>query len=105
MSPSKKIIVTGAAGFIGSSICEYLLQMGSRVIGIDSLTDYYDIRLKRANLESLASYPGFSFIEKSILNVDWPNLHEEVDTVYHQAAQAGATLSGMYSRLNIFSRH
>jgi nucleoside-diphosphate-sugar epimerase len=93
MADTKKILVTGAAGFIGSSICDQLLQMHCQVIGIDSLTDYYDTRLKHTNLQSLVSHPDFTFIEKSILDINWPVILDGVDTVYHQAAQAGVRAS------------
>jgi UDP-glucuronate 4-epimerase len=54
----KTILVTGAAGFIGSHTAEALLQRGDRVVGLDNLNDYYDPARKRANLEELAALPG-----------------------------------------------
>jgi UDP-glucuronate 4-epimerase len=57
------ILVTGAAGFIGFHVAERLLRRGEEVIGIDCLTPYYDVRLKRARLAGLRQRPGFRFFE------------------------------------------
>jgi len=89
----RKIIVTGVAGFIGSSLAERLLQEGAAVIGVDCLTDYYDVRIKRANLAPLLARDAFTFIERPILEVAWAPLLEGCATVYHQAAQAGVRAS------------
>ncbi len=88
-----KVIVTGAAGFIGSNLAETLLQQGFEVIGIDHVNDYYDQTLKRQNLASLKKFDGFEFIEDDIQNLDWDKLYEDVSVVYHQAAQAGVRAS------------
>ena len=55
------ILLTGSAGFIGYKTCEFLLQQGYTVIGIDNLNDYYDIRLKEWRLEQLKRFPNFQF--------------------------------------------
>jgi UDP-glucose 4-epimerase len=86
-------IVTGAAGFIGSHLAEALLKQGERVIGIDNLNDYYDPTLKRRNLAVLQEYPDFIAITKDIESLDWPVLLEDVQFLYHQAAQAGVRAS------------
>lgn len=86
-------IVTGAAGFIGSHLAEFLLKKGERVIGIDDLNDYYNPNLKRRNLASLQDYPNFSFLEANIQDLDWPSLLVGVEVIYHQAAQAGVRSS------------
>ena len=57
------IIVTGAAGFVGMHVAERLLARGESVLGIDSINDYYDPRLKRARLERLGRREGFRFAE------------------------------------------
>lgn len=94
MNQSAIYIVTGVAGFIGSSLAEALLEQGCRVIGVDCLTDYYDERIKRNNLEPLqAAGDRFQFIQKPILEVDWPPLLEGCTAVFHQAAQAGVRAS------------
>ena len=62
----KNIVVTGCAGFIGSSISSELLSLGFTVLGIDSLSSYYDINIKRANLRYLGSFEKFHFLKKSI---------------------------------------
>ena len=86
-------IVTGAAGFIGSHLAETLLKQGEQVIGIDQFNDYYDPQLKRQNISYLLKYPSFQLIEGDIQNLDWPNLLQKVEVVYHQAAQAGVRAS------------
>lgn len=86
-------IVTGVAGFIGSHLAEALLEQGSKVIGIDQINNYYDSQLKHNNLASLKQYPGFKFIKANIQDLDWQNLLQSVDVVYHQAAQAGVRAS------------
>lgn len=90
---SPKIIVTGAAGFVGSTLATHLLADGARVIGVDCLTDYYDTRIKERNLAPLLENPNFEFIRKPILEVDWAPLLKGCSTVYHQAAQAGVRAS------------
>ena len=56
-----RILVTGAAGFIGFTLARRLLEAGHRVVGVDNLSPYYDVRLKQARLEQLEQRPGFSF--------------------------------------------
>ena len=56
-----KILVTGAAGFIGFHLSKHLLERGDEVIGLDNLNDYYDVTLKKDRLKQLLEKPGFSF--------------------------------------------
>ena len=56
-----RVLVTGAAGFIGMHVCERLLARGDEVVGVDNLNDYYDVTLKHARLARLTSKAGFSF--------------------------------------------
>ena len=87
-----KILVTGAAGFIGSYVAEMLLRRGDDVIGLDNLNAYYDPALKRARLERLEEFPGFRHAKLNI--EDRPAMEalfaeERPARVVHLAAQAG----------------
>ncbi len=97
------ILVTGAAGFIGYHVCQYLLQRNETVIGIDNLNDYYDVRLKEARLEQLNAHQNFEFCRLDIANREamesFVKLHPDVDRIVHLAAQAGVR----YSFLNPFA--
>ena len=88
-----KVLVTGVAGFIGSHIAEALLASGRDVVGIDSMTDYYDVRLKQRNLDLLTPHDGFRFVPESINETNLDALFDGVETVFHQAAQAGVRAS------------
>ena len=75
---SKAVLVTGAAGFIGMQVCERLLARGEAVVGVDSLTPYYDPALKRARLNYLRQYAGFSFHETDLADAEGrPDLRVE----------------------------
>ncbi|MEC4749119.1 NAD-dependent epimerase [Methylomicrobium sp. Wu6] len=91
-----KVLVTGVAGFIGASLCGKLLGRGDEVVGIDNLNDYYDVNLKTARLDLLASYEKFKFIKLDIADrtaVDALFQQERVQRVAHLAAQAGVRYS------------
>ena len=60
---NKKILVTGAAGFIGFHLCRRLLEKGDQVVGLDNLNPYYDVRLKEDRLRKLEGMEKFSFSE------------------------------------------
>jgi UDP-glucuronate 4-epimerase len=90
------ILVTGAAGFIGSYVCRALLERGAAVLGVDDLNAYYSPALKRARLATLEGAKGFRFVELDI--ADHEALfglaeHDQVETVVHLAAQAGVRYS------------
>jgi len=85
-------LVTGAAGFIGSSITDRLLADGVRVTGVDMFTDYYDVTLKRRNVEGALRHPKFSLVDLDLGTADLSEL-PEVDVVFHQAAQPGVRAS------------
>ena len=93
MGAEHKVVITGVAGFIGSSIAERLLASGAQVIGVDCLTDYYSEKIKLNNLKPLLASENFQWIRKPILEVDWKPLLEGCRTVFHQAAQAGVRAS------------
>ncbi len=86
-------IVTGVAGFIGSHLAEALLEQGAKVIGIDQFNNYYSPQLKQNNIVNLKKYPEFKLIKGNIQDLDWQELLQSVDVVYHQAAQAGVRAS------------
>jgi len=89
-------LVTGSAGFIGSFVCERLLQDGFRVIGVDAMTDYYEVSLKERRHDRLKAYPEFVPVERYI---EEPGMLLELfatetpDVVVHLAAQAGVRYS------------
>ena len=85
-------LVTGAAGFIGSHLVERLLEEGATVTGVDCFTDYYDVALKRRNLEAARSNARFRLLDLDLGAADLGVL-PEVDVVFHQAAQAGVRAS------------
>lgn len=90
------ILVTGAAGFIGSHVCQVLLDRGERVIGMDNLNDYYDPALKLARLERLRPRNGFAFHAGDIAEMDDVAVAvrgEGITRVLHLAAQAGVRYS------------
>ena len=91
-----KILVTGAAGFIGASLSLKLLERGDEVVGIDNLNDYYDVNLKLARLERLRGYERFKFIKLEIADkaaVEALFARERFQRVMHLAAQAGVRYS------------
>ena len=90
-----KILITGAAGFIGFSLAKRLLERGDSVVGIDNMNDYYPVALKRARLGRLRR-PSFRFIEMDIADRKaLPELFasEHFDCVVNLAAQAGVRYS------------
>ncbi len=103
-----KVVVTGAAGFIGSHLAESLIREGYHVIGIDSFTNYYPRTTKELNLKSLLASPDFDFIEGDLLEIDLAALLRGARYVFHEAAQAGVRGSWgdsfeIYMRNNIFA--
>ncbi len=120
----KTILVTGAAGFIGSNLVKRLFRdvAGVRIIGIDSLTDYYDVRIKQARLEEIGRLGGdWTFVRASIADrtaVERIFCEEKVSVVVNLAAQAGvrysitnpdayieSNLIGFYNLLEACRRH
>lgn len=88
-----KALVTGAAGFIGSTLSERLLSDGATVVGVDCFTDYYPRERKEHNLSRLRQSPRFSLIEAALAEADLPRLLDGITHVYHLAAQAGVRKS------------
>jgi UDP-glucuronate 4-epimerase len=91
-----KVLVTGAAGFIGMHVCERLLARGDEVVGVDNLNDYYDVALKEARLARLAPNPRFRFSRLDIADRDGIAAlfaAERPQQVINLAAQAGVRYS------------
>ncbi|HKX07608.1 MAG TPA: NAD-dependent epimerase/dehydratase family protein [Stellaceae bacterium] len=87
------VLVTGAAGFIGFHVAAALARAGERVLGIDNLNSYYDVRLKEARVAELRKLPGFAFerlelAETGVLGALMAR-HRDIDRIVHLAAQAG----------------
>lgn len=84
-----RALVTGAAGFIGSTLCDRLLADGWRVRGVDAFTGYYDVAQKRANVASAVSDPAFELVEADLRSADLAGLAGDAEVVFHLAAQPG----------------
>jgi UDP-glucuronate 4-epimerase len=86
-------LVTGAAGFIASKVCEFLLQDGQQVIGLDNFDPVYDLRLKEWRLKRLTDLPGFTFYKENICDRSAlqriAGLHADINAVINLAAKAG----------------
>jgi nucleoside-diphosphate-sugar epimerase len=94
-----KVVVTGAAGFIGSHLSERLLAAGHEVVGIDCFSDYYARTLKEQNLETPRSHDNFHFAEVDLVDADLPSLLEGAEVVYHLAGHpAVPSWSGPFDR-------
>jgi UDP-glucuronate 4-epimerase len=96
MDRTMQYLVTGAAGFIGYHVSQRLLARGERVLGIDNLNDYYDVRLKQSRLQELLKFSNFGFTRLDIADrqetAQFFSDHE-FDVVIHLAAQAGVRYS------------
>ncbi|WP_305046609.1 NAD-dependent epimerase [Geoalkalibacter sp.] len=95
-APSEKILVTGAAGFIGYHLCERLLGEGYEVVGLDNLNDYYEVSLKQARLARLVGREGFRFVRMDLADRDSMAAlfaREKFQRVVNLAAQAGVRYS------------
>jgi len=102
------ILVTGAAGFIGSRVAEMLLERGDRVFGVDNMNDYYDVALKHHRLQFLHNYSSFEFAEVDIECYDKLESifkKNEISKIINLAARAGVRASienpFIYSTTNI----
>lgn len=82
-------LVTGAAGFVGSHLCEKLIAKGHTVRGVDAFIPYYPRALKEQNLIAIAEAAGYTFHEADLRNADLSSLVQGVDVIFHLAAMAG----------------
>lgn len=102
-----KAIVTGAAGFIGSFLCEHLLGLGHGVRGVDAFIPYYEPAIKNRNLEAARSLPGFEFARLDLRTDSLAALVDGADVIFHLAAMPGLTRSWtdfeLYESCNIIA--
>lgn len=106
MQGSARVLVTGCAGFLGSHLCEHLVEDGYDVLGIDSFTDFYSRALKERNMERVLDEPGFTLRECDLSVDPLDGILEGISIVFHLAAQPGVRGSfgtgfGHYVRHNI----
>jgi nucleoside-diphosphate-sugar epimerase len=102
------VVVTGAAGFIGSHLSEALVARGHDVVGVDLFTDYYDPAIKRRNVAALLAGPRFTLLELDLASGDLSALPARPRWVFHQAAQPGVRASWgrefeTYTRHNVLA--
>jgi UDP-glucuronate 4-epimerase len=91
-----KLLLTGAAGFIGFHTAQILLARGDEVVGLDNLNDYYDVSLKQARLALLQNFPNFRFVKMDVADREGIAAlfkQEKFERVIHLAAQAGVRYS------------
>jgi UDP-glucuronate 4-epimerase len=88
-----KALITGVAGFIGSTLAGALLKLGEEVVGVDSFTPYYDAESKRRNIAAVLDHPRFEFLTSDLRVAELCELMAGIDVIYHLAAQPGVRLS------------
>src|SRR5687768_7681923 len=86
-----QVLVTGAAGFIGSHVCESLLRRGCTVRGLDAFTTFYDPDRKRGNLAALTQDSGFELVSDDLLTAPLDEVLDGVDLIAHLAGEPGVS--------------
>ncbi len=90
---TNRVVVTGAAGFIGSQLTDRLLEDGCLVTGVDCFTDYYDPARKRLHLSKAMTMDNFTLVEEDLNRADLVSIFEGAGVIFHLAAQAGVRRS------------
>lgn len=96
-----RCLVTGAAGFIGSHLCEALLELGHDVVGLDAFIPYYPRPIKEANLHGLLQHGRFQFLEADLRTDELAEAVSDCEVIFHLAAMAGLIKS--WSELELYS--
>lgn len=101
-----KVVITGAAGFIGSHLTERCLALGWDVVAIDSLTTYYSPAAKVRNAHAFHAHHRCTYLEQDLLDLDLVALFADANVIFHLAAQAGVRASwgqsfDVYTQLNV----
>ena len=89
----RSVLVTGCAGFIGSTLTEELLSQEYHVIGVDALTENYEAWVKEKNMSNVVNHPLFQYIESDLRLLNLSELLQNVEVVFHQAAMPGVRSS------------
>jgi nucleoside-diphosphate-sugar epimerase len=104
-----RVAVTGAAGFIGSHLCDRLLADGHDVVGVDCFTPYYPRGVKEQNLHAARQQPRFQFFERDLAGAELADVFQNVEIVFHLAAMPGLVRSWThfdeYNRANLTATH
>lgn len=102
-----RCLVTGAAGFIGSHLCEALLAAGHEVVGVDAFIPYYPRAIKEENLKTSLGHPRFHFHELDLRTADLAPIVRDCEVIFHEAAMAGLMKSwsdfDLYATCNIMA--
>src|SRR5919112_5350684 len=101
----ERTLVTGAAGFLGSHLCDRLLEDGHEVVGVDCFTDHYARELKERNLERARECDSFELVEADLADGVADALLDGVETVFHLAAEPGVRGGNLaaYLRRNVIA--